>query len=153
MAHDFGYDLDAENGVVFIVFSHKTHEQVYNFFGEGFEGLGRRVRGRKAMKNLEDAVSQLLHVDLVHCLALKHRWLSQNHDEGRYHALEERRICWTGHIVVEAVAQVDRGFDLEPKLCKEALGVSTDSRSTRRMGRVSKRTNFWSAQLPDDIVN
>lgn len=85
------------------------------------------------MEDLEDTVSQLLHVDLVRRLALEHWWLSEDHDEGRHHALEKRGICWAGNIVVEAVAQVYNGFDLEPKLCKEAIDVSADSRSIIRV--------------------
>ena len=70
------------------------------------------------MEDLEHAVAELLLVRQLGCIGLEDALPSEDVDKGGHQPLEECRVGRAIGIVVETVAQVGGGFDLEAELCK-----------------------------------
>jgi len=132
MSQDLRDDLDAYDGILFVILSYESHKKIDNLYGVRFEscrrvwgGPGRRgrwgERSRQSVENLQDAVAQFLfHVrqtcsvfmekrkgdtHLLRRVALEDAWSPQNIDEYGHNPSKEVRVYRADSIVVKTVAQ------------------------------------------------
>src|SRR3954468_24998074 len=74
------------------------------------------------MKDLEQAVLQLLRIELVGGRGLEDAWLAEDVDEYGHYSLEEDWVAGRGGVVVQGVPQRACGLDLESEVYRTCCG-------------------------------